>query len=40
MLTSKENQKFTCYPEMLHCIYDTLMGFTILRVFVFLLYKY
>lgn len=40
MLFSKENQKFTCYPDMLHCIHDTPVGFSILEVFVFLLYKY
>lgn len=40
MLFSKENQKFTCYSEMLHCSYDMMLGFTILQVFVFLLYKY
>lgn len=40
MLLSKENQKFTSYPEMLYSIYDMLIGFPMLQAFLFLLYKY
>lgn len=39
MLSSKELQKLTCCPKILHGIYDMLKRFAILQVFVFLLYK-